>query len=168
MYTINPAPAALLRNFLGALEVAKITPKRRFLLQTGAKNYGIHLGPFRTPAAESDPRVTIEPNFYYPQEDMLFEWCKKNSTHWNIICPACKFEQSESRADILLTLKTCRDHWRRQQRRDECPSSTSSVRSSASTQRRKARVSRRPRCLTRSKRAQLRHAYRLLKRMGCA
>lgn len=31
--------SALLRNFLGGLDAAKITPKR-FLLQTGAKNYG--------------------------------------------------------------------------------------------------------------------------------
>ncbi|KAK5137165.1 hypothetical protein LTR08_000670 [Meristemomyces frigidus] len=78
---------ALLRNFLGALEHAKITPKR-FLLQTGAKDYGIHLGPIRTPAVESDPRVTLEPNFYYPQEDMLFQYCQKTGAHWNVICPA--------------------------------------------------------------------------------
>lgn len=80
--------AALLRNFLGALDTANITPKR-FLLQTGAKNYGVHLGPTRTPHVESDPRVTLDPNFYYPQEDALFEWCKKHpGTHWNVICPA--------------------------------------------------------------------------------
>ncbi len=57
--------AALLRNFLAALDIARITPKR-FLLQTGAKNYGVHIGPARTPMVESDPRVTLEPNFYYP------------------------------------------------------------------------------------------------------
>ncbi|KAI7711298.1 hypothetical protein KC353_g9089 [Hortaea werneckii] len=80
--------AALLRNFLDALDTANITPKR-FLLQTGAKNYGVHLGPTRTPHVESDPRVTLDPNFYYPQEDALFEWCKKHpGAHWNVICPA--------------------------------------------------------------------------------
>lgn len=62
------------------------TPKR-FVLQTGAKNYGVHMGPARTPYVESDPRVELEPNFYYPQEDLLFEHCKKHSIHWNILCP---------------------------------------------------------------------------------
>ncbi|KAK3672160.1 hypothetical protein LTR78_007913 [Recurvomyces mirabilis] len=79
--------SALLKNFLGALTHAKITPKR-FLLQTGAKNYGGHIGPARTPYAESDPRVTLEPNFYYPQEDLLYQYCKDQQIHWNIICPA--------------------------------------------------------------------------------
>lgn len=46
------------------------------------------MGPARTPYVESDPRVELEPNFYYPQEDLLFEHCKKNGIHWNIICPA--------------------------------------------------------------------------------
>ena len=78
---------ALFRNFVGALDHAKITPKR-FLLQTGAKNYGIHLGTARSPFVESDPRVDIEPNFYYPQEDILFKYAKDNSIGWNIICPA--------------------------------------------------------------------------------
>jgi len=79
---------ALLRNFLGALDIAHITPQR-LLLQTGAKNYGVHIGPARTPMVESDPRVTLEPNFYYPQEDLLFQYCKDHpGTKWNVICPA--------------------------------------------------------------------------------
>ncbi|KAK0948202.1 hypothetical protein LTR29_000319 [Friedmanniomyces endolithicus] len=81
--------SALLSNFLGALNSAKITPKR-FLLQTGAKNYGMrtHLGPARTPYVESDPRVELEPNFYYPQEDLLWKYCDEHSTDWNVVCPA--------------------------------------------------------------------------------
>ncbi|KAF2724121.1 hypothetical protein K431DRAFT_241801 [Polychaeton citri CBS 116435] len=79
--------STLLSNFLEALQVANLKPKR-FLLQTGAKNYGVHLGPARTPFTESDPRVTIEPNFYYPQEDSLYEFSQKVGTPWNIICPA--------------------------------------------------------------------------------
>ncbi|KAK5124393.1 hypothetical protein LTR85_001610 [Meristemomyces frigidus] len=80
--------SALLRNFLGALDVAKITAKR-ILLQTGAKNYGVHLGPIRSPPVESDPRVTLQANFYYPQEDSLFQYCKDHpNTHWNIMMPA--------------------------------------------------------------------------------
>ena len=55
----------LLKNFVGALKVAGVRPKR-FMLQTGAKNYGVHLGPTKVPQEESDPRVELEPNFYYP------------------------------------------------------------------------------------------------------
>ena len=37
----------------------------------GAMYYGSYLGPFKTPAIESDPRV-LPPNFYYSMEDWLF------------------------------------------------------------------------------------------------
>lgn len=78
---------ALLTNFLGALSIVGITPGR-FALQTGAKNYGVHLGRVRTPAIESDPRVTLEPNFYYPQEDALWDWCARHGVSWNVIRPS--------------------------------------------------------------------------------
>lgn len=39
------------------------------LLQ-GTKAYGVHHGPYRMPARESDPRF-IAPNFYYEQEDLV-------------------------------------------------------------------------------------------------
>lgn len=79
---------ALLENFLKAITLANITPKR-FLLQTGAKNYGVQVGRVRTPAIESDPVPShLEPNFYYPQEKVLFEYCKANNTSWNVIRPA--------------------------------------------------------------------------------
>ena len=78
---------SLLSNFLEALSIAGIKP-RRFCLQTGAKNYGIHIGRARISAIESDPRFTGEPNFYYPQEDLLWEWCRKNNVGWNVIRPS--------------------------------------------------------------------------------
>ena len=53
----------LVSNFVEAIKLADINPKR-FLLQTGAKNYGGHLGPTKVPQEESDPRITLEPNFY--------------------------------------------------------------------------------------------------------
>jgi len=77
----------LLSNFLQALTITGITPKR-FLLQTGAKNYGVHIGRARAPALESDPRPTLEPNFYYPQEDMLFDYCQQHGVGWNVIRPS--------------------------------------------------------------------------------
>ncbi|KAI9818197.1 MAG: hypothetical protein M1827_000822 [Pycnora praestabilis] len=77
----------LLRNTLQALRLASITP-RRFILQTGQKHYGSHLGPVSQPEFESDPRVTIEPNFYYVQEDLLFAHYANTPTQWNIIRPS--------------------------------------------------------------------------------
>ncbi|OJD16044.1 hypothetical protein AJ78_03757 [Emergomyces pasteurianus Ep9510] len=78
---------ALLANFLKALNLASITPTR-FMLQTGAKNYGGHLGTTKSPQVESDPRVTIEPNFYYDQEDLLFQYCQETGAGWNVIRPS--------------------------------------------------------------------------------
>ncbi|MCJ1300163.1 hypothetical protein MMC08_002957 [Hypocenomyce scalaris] len=77
----------LLRHCLLALSLASIRPNR-FVLQTGLKQYGGHLGPIHTPHQEDDPRVTIEPNFYYLQEDILFKWCRQNATQWNVIRPS--------------------------------------------------------------------------------
>lgn len=81
--------SALLANFLDAIDEIALKP-RRVLLQTGAKNYGVHIGRCRSPACESDPQPKhLEPNFYYDQEKSLFEYCKKNpGTFWNIIRPA--------------------------------------------------------------------------------
>lgn len=80
----------LLNNFLEALALAGIRP-RRFMLQTGAKHYGGHLGPTKVPQEESDPRVEIEdePNFYYPQEDALSQYCGEcdSRTQWNVLMP---------------------------------------------------------------------------------
>jgi len=61
---------------------------RRVLLQTGAKQYGVHLGPAKVPAEETDPRVLLEPNFYYPQEDYLFRWCAAAGVGWNVVRPS--------------------------------------------------------------------------------
>lgn len=78
----------LLSNFLAALPLAGMAP-RRVLLQTGAKHYGVHLGPAPVPQEEHDARVTIEPNFYYPQEDFLVDWCEEQSgVAWNVIRPS--------------------------------------------------------------------------------
>ncbi|PON27728.1 hypothetical protein TGAM01_v203495 [Trichoderma gamsii] len=77
----------LLSNFLSALTLAQQIPKR-ILLQTGAKNYGLHIGPAINPQEESNPRATSAPNFYYPQEDLLWNWCRENNTEWNVTRPA--------------------------------------------------------------------------------
>ena len=76
----------LLSNFLSALTISHILPQR-FVLQTGAKHYGLHLGPPLTPEAETDPRFLAAPNFYFPQEDLLWEWAAANNVGWNVTRP---------------------------------------------------------------------------------
>jgi hypothetical protein len=40
------------------------------------------------PQEEDDPRVLIEPNFYYPQEDFLFAYCQQYNIGWNVCRPS--------------------------------------------------------------------------------
>jgi hypothetical protein len=48
----------------------------------------LHLGPVATPQEEHHPRITLEPNFYYPQEDFLWSFCKHQGISWNIVMPS--------------------------------------------------------------------------------
>jgi nucleoside-diphosphate-sugar epimerase len=77
------------KNLLAALPLAGIAPKR-ILLQTGGKNYGMHIGRVRTSLVESDPQPRhLSPNFYYQQEDLLHEFCANHAeTGWNVVMPA--------------------------------------------------------------------------------
>jgi len=78
----------LLHNFLEALKTASISP-RRILLQTGLKNYHCHQGPAKVPFDERGPRIELGPNFYFTQEDILFEYCKKSpATSYNVSMPS--------------------------------------------------------------------------------
>ncbi|CAH0004480.1 unnamed protein product [Clonostachys byssicola] len=77
---------SLFRNFIGGLQLAGLKPKR-FMLQTGSKHYAFYLGPAAIPAFESDPRVTIDDNFYYAQEDALVSYCKLNGSQWTVSRP---------------------------------------------------------------------------------
>lgn len=36
---------------------------------------------------ESDPRYLAEPNFYFPQEDLVWKWSKDNNVEWNVTRP---------------------------------------------------------------------------------
>ncbi len=55
-------------------------------LVEGGKYYGVHLGPYKTPAREDDPRVE-PPNFYYGQEDLLIERQRGRSWTWSASRP---------------------------------------------------------------------------------
>jgi hypothetical protein len=76
----------LFTNFISAIQQANIAP-RRFMLQTGTKHYGFYLGPAALPAFESDPRLQLDRNFYYEQEDALAAYCQSTGTAWNVARP---------------------------------------------------------------------------------
>lgn len=59
---------------------------QRVVLQEGSKAYGRQLGPFKTPAFESDSRH-MPPNFYYDQEDFLIEYQKGRNWTWAVLRP---------------------------------------------------------------------------------
>ena len=52
-----------------------------------AKFYGAHLGPYKTPAKETDPRH-MPPNFYYNQEDYLIERSEGKAWSWTALRPS--------------------------------------------------------------------------------
>jgi nucleoside-diphosphate-sugar epimerase len=59
---------------------------RHVTLMQGMKAYGSHLGPFKTPAKESDPRIS-QPHFYYDQEDDLLARAAKYGWDWTVLRP---------------------------------------------------------------------------------
>lgn len=72
----------ILVNALQGLEAAGASLQRVVLIQ-GMKYYGSHLGPFRTPAREDDPRH-MPPNYYYEQQDFL-ESAQRDKP-WSWVC----------------------------------------------------------------------------------
>ena len=82
----------MFENFLSALETTGAAKKlKRVLLVTGAKHYGVHLGPVKIPMQESDPRLEGDlwpPNFYYRQQDALTRFCERNRhVSWVVTYP---------------------------------------------------------------------------------
>jgi nucleoside-diphosphate-sugar epimerase len=55
-------------------------------LMHGTKWYGNHLGPFKTPAKESDP-PHMPPNFYYDQQRFIVDRQKGNNWTWSSARP---------------------------------------------------------------------------------
>ena len=52
-------------------------------LSQGTRWYGNHLGPYKTPTKEDDPRH-MPPNFYYDQQDFLEEFQKGKRWTWSV------------------------------------------------------------------------------------
>src|SRR5436309_5056154 len=87
---------AMLRNVLDAAE--PIAPRLEHVhLVQGTKYYGMHLGPFRTPAREDDPRRP-PPNFYYDQQDLLVERQRGRAWGWSASRPTFIYDFAPERA----------------------------------------------------------------------
>ena len=80
-YASNIAPNRdMLVNAVTA--IARASPQlARVVLVTGTKYYGTHLGPFKTPARESDPRH-MPPDYYFDQVDWLTAFQKGKAWDW--------------------------------------------------------------------------------------
>jgi nucleoside-diphosphate-sugar epimerase len=75
----------LLESSLDILAAAG-APLRHVTLYQGNKYYGAHLGPFKTPAREDDPRLP-GPNFYYDQEDLLRRRADRHGFAFTLLRP---------------------------------------------------------------------------------
>lgn len=72
---------AMLANLVTAVESASPQLRHVAIVQ-GSKWYGNHLGPFKTPAREDDPRH-MPPNFYYDQQDWLEKQQRGKRWSWS-------------------------------------------------------------------------------------
>jgi nucleoside-diphosphate-sugar epimerase len=88
----------MLRNLLDALEQSSPRLAHVHIVQ-GSKVYGSDLGPYRTPAKESDPRVSPT-NWYYAQEDLLVERSAGKAWTWSASRPhgVCEGRQAIARS----------------------------------------------------------------------
>lgn len=75
---------AMLQNLV--TEVESLGALRHVCLVHGSKWYGNHLGPFKTPAREDDPRH-MPPNFYYNQQDWLSDYQTGKAWSWTTYRP---------------------------------------------------------------------------------
>jgi len=94
---------AMLRNLFEAVEPAA-RGLQHVQLMHGAKWYGAHLGPYKTPAKEDDPRH-MPPNFYYDQHDYLTAKREGKAWRWSTVRPGpiCGFAHKHP-YDIMTVL----------------------------------------------------------------
>ncbi|MBV8836373.1 MAG: SDR family oxidoreductase [Alphaproteobacteria bacterium] len=97
-----PDNLAMLRNLVDAVEPVADALAHIHLVQ-GTKYYGMHLGPFRTPAQEDDPRPDF-PNFYYGQQDFLSERQRGRAWHWSASRPTFIYDFAPERARNAITV----------------------------------------------------------------
>lgn len=76
---------AMLANLVTTIEDAAPNLRHVSIVQ-GSKWYGNHLGAYRTPAREDDPRH-MPPNFYYEQQDWLAARQRGKAWTWSSLLP---------------------------------------------------------------------------------
>src|SRR3977135_959068 len=76
------ANANMFFNLVKTVEAASPALEHIHLSQ-GTRWYGNHLGPYKTPTREDDPRH-MPPNFYYDQQDFLEEFQKGKRWTWSV------------------------------------------------------------------------------------
>jgi nucleoside-diphosphate-sugar epimerase len=92
---------AMLTHALSGLEAAGASLERVVLIG-GGKSYGEHLGPYKTPAKESDPRH-LGPIFYNDQEDELRAHAGAHGYTWTVLRPDIVIGPSTGSPMNLLT-----------------------------------------------------------------
>jgi hypothetical protein len=101
---------ALLVNSVSSIERAS-QKLERVVLVTGTKYYGSHLGPFKTPAREEDPRH-LPPDFYFDQIDWLAAFQRGKHWSWTEIRPQTLCAFSPGTAMSILSVIAARAlHW---------------------------------------------------------
>jgi len=101
MAATTPPNLAMLANALDALAGAG-AQLEHVVLVGGGKSYGEHLGPYKTPAKEGDPRV-LGPVFYNEQEDLLRERSERLGYGWTVLRPDAVIGMSTGSPMNLLT-----------------------------------------------------------------
>ncbi len=97
-----PANVTFLRSTLDALEATSERLEHVHLV-AGIKWYGMHLGPYRTPAREDDPRH-LPPNFYYDQQDLLAARSAAARWTWSSSRPSYICDATPDRARNLAAV----------------------------------------------------------------
>ena len=92
---------AMLGNLLDAAE-ASLPRFGHIHLVHGGKWYGLHIGPYRTPAREDDPRH-LPPNFYYEQQDLVAARQRGKAWVWSASRPNFVLDVAPGRARNMVS-----------------------------------------------------------------
>jgi nucleoside-diphosphate-sugar epimerase len=96
-----PGNLRMLRNLVDAAE-ASLPRLAHIHLVHGGKWYGLHIGPYRTPAREDDPRH-MPPNFYYDQQDFIAARQEGNAWAWSASRPNFVLDVAPGRARNMVS-----------------------------------------------------------------
>jgi nucleoside-diphosphate-sugar epimerase len=92
----------MLRNVLDGLDGVAVNLAHVHLVE-GGKWYGLHIGPYRTPAREDQPRH-LPPNFYYDQQDLLEARAADGGWTWSASRPNVLCDFAPQRARNLVSI----------------------------------------------------------------